>query len=61
MEKKLTYAQARIMDGPAVAEIRREMDKAKTSKKARQSLAIHALSRNNVTDCGRAEWQKELV
>ncbi len=50
----------RIMDADAVREIRAEMDKWRTSKKARQAMARAALSRDNVTDCGRAEWEKEL-
>lgn len=50
----------RIMDAAAVAEIRREMDEAKTNPKARRALARAALSRTNLTACGRAEWEKEL-
>jgi len=49
------------MDATAVAQIRSEMDKAKTAKGARKAMAKLALTRNNLTDCGRAEWQKELV
>ena len=49
------------MNATAVSEIRREMDKAKTAKNARRRLAELALKRNNLTDCGRAEWQKELI
>lgn len=50
----------RTMDAAAVAEIRAEMTRAKTSSKARAALAKLALSRDNLTKCGRAEWQKEL-
>jgi hypothetical protein len=50
----------RIMDQTAVAAIRAEMDKAKTNKTARRCLARAALARDNLTTCGRAEWQKEL-
>lgn len=49
------------MNANAVAQIRSEMDKAKTAKNARRRLAELALKRNNLTDCGRAEWQKELI
>ena len=49
------------MNATAVAQIRSEMDKAKTAKGARKAMAKLALSRNNLTDCGRAEWQKELI
>jgi len=52
---------ARIMDGEAVREIRREMDRAKTAKSARQTMARHALRRANLTDGGRAEWEKEMA
>lgn len=51
----------KTMDAAAVAHIRREMDAAKTSKNARKRLAELALTRPNLTDCGRAEWQKELA
>lgn len=51
----------KTMDAKAVVEIRREMDKANTAKNARKRLAELALKRNNLTDCGRAEWQKELI
>ena len=50
----------RIMNAAAVAAIRAEMDKANTNKKARQAMARAALSRPNLTDCGRAEWEKEI-
>lgn len=46
---------ARIMNGAAVANIRKEMDTAKTAKNARRKLAEIALSRDNLTACGRAE------
>lgn len=49
------------MNATAVAQIRSEMDKAKTAKNARRAMAKLALTRNNLTDCGRAEWQKELI
>ena len=49
------------MNATAVSQIRREMDAAKTSKGARKAMAKLALTRNNLTDCGRAEWQKELI
>jgi len=49
------------MNAQAVAQIRSEMDVAKTSKGARKAMAKLALIRNNLTDCGRAEWQKELI
>jgi hypothetical protein len=49
------------MNATAVAQIRSQMDAAKTSKGARKAMAKLALSRNNLTDCGRAEWQKELI
>jgi hypothetical protein len=52
---------ARIMDAAAVAEVRAEMDKARTNAKARRRLAEVALSRPNLTPCGRAEWEKELA
>ena len=49
------------MNAAAVAKIRRDMDTAKTAKSARKAMAKLALTRNNLTDCGRAEWQKELI
>jgi uncharacterized protein with beta-barrel porin domain len=49
------------MNAAAVSQIRSEMDKAKTSKGARKAMAKLALSRNNLTECGRAEWQKEII
>jgi hypothetical protein len=49
------------MNSVAVSKIRREMDSAKTSKKARIAMAKLALTRNNLTICGRIEWQKELA
>jgi hypothetical protein len=49
------------MDATAVSQIRSEMDAAKTAKSARKAMAKLALSRNNLTECGRAEWKKELI
>ena len=51
----------KTMNAAAVAQIRQQMDKANTAKGARKAMAKLALSRNNLTDCGRAEWQKELI
>lgn len=51
----------KIMNAEAIAEIRREMDKAKTAKAARRRLAELALRRPNLTPCGRLEWMKELA
>jgi len=51
----------KIMDAKSVSQIRSEMDAAKTAKSARKAMARLALSRNNLTPCGRAEWQKELA
>jgi len=50
----------KIMNRAAVQEIRREMDAAKTGKAARQKMARLALSRPNLTACGREEWEREL-
>lgn len=50
----------RTMNAAAVAKIRKEMDKARTSAAARVAMARLALSRNNLTACGKAEWEKEL-
>lgn len=50
----------RTMDGKAVREIREDMDRANTKPAARKALARAALARNNLTDCGRREWEKEL-
>lgn len=50
----------KLMNAVAVAEIRAEMDAARTAKSARKSMAKLALVRANLTDCGRAEWEKEL-
>jgi hypothetical protein len=49
------------MDAQAVSAIRREMDRARTSKRARQAMARVALALANLTPCGRAEWLKELA
>ena len=54
----------RIMDAAAVREIRQEMDKAHTNKKARRRMAEIAIEygdkRGNLTACGKAEWMLEL-
>ena len=54
----------RIMDAAAVREIRQEMDKARTSKKARRRMAEIAIEFGdkcgNLTACGKAEWMLEL-
>ncbi len=54
----------RIMDAAAVREIRQEMDKARTSKKARRRMAEIAIEFGdkcgNLTACGKAEWLLEL-
>jgi predicted 2-oxoglutarate/Fe(II)-dependent dioxygenase YbiX len=49
------------MNATAVAQIRSQMDAAKTANGARKAMAKLALTRNNLTDCGRAEWLKELA
>jgi len=48
----------RTMDGVAVRSIIAEMDRAGTKASARKAMARLALSRSNLTDCGRAEWEK---
>jgi hypothetical protein len=51
----------RLMNRAAVAQIREEMDATGTQRNARKALAKAALSRANLTPCGREEWSKELI
>jgi hypothetical protein len=51
----------RTINAAAVSEICAEMDKAKTTRAARSAMARLALSRTNLTPCGRTQWEKELA
>jgi hypothetical protein len=50
----------KTMSASDVAAIRAEMDLAKTGKTARRAMAKAALKHGRLTECGRAEWLREI-